>query len=71
MVSNDMPSAPSSRAWCSSSAATSISRSARPDKAQNVLEELAAHQRRLNHQRQLVFILHPAQRLDQRRGQRR
>ena len=30
IVSNDMPSAPSSRAWCSSSAATSISGNARP-----------------------------------------
>ena len=35
------------RAWCSSSAATSISAMPGRMKAQNVLEELAAHQRRL------------------------
>jgi hypothetical protein len=44
-------------------------RQAGPDEPQNLLKQLAAHQRRLNHQGQLVLVLHPAQRLHQRRGQ--
>ena len=41
-----------------------------PDKAENVLEELATGERGLNHQRQLVFIFNLAQRHNQRRGER-
>ena len=39
-----------------------------PDESQNLLEELAAGERRLNHQGQFVLVLHAAQRFNQRRG---
>jgi len=42
----------------------------RADHPKNMLEELAPRQRRLNHQRQLVLVLHLAQLLHQRRSQR-
>ena len=41
-----------------------------PDEAENVLEELAASERRFDHQRQLVLVLDLAQRHNQGRGQR-
>ena len=58
MVSNDMPSAPSIRALCSSSAATSISAMPGRSESQDVLKQPATQQRRLRHHRQLVLILH-------------
>ena len=69
MVSNDMPSAPNSRALCSSSAATSTSAHAGPDEAQDVLKELTAGQGGLNHQGQLVFVLDAPQGFHHGRGQ--
>jgi len=65
MVSNDMPSAPAAAPGAPTPQPLQTPQG-RPYEVKNMLEELAPHQRRLSHQRQLVFVFYPAQGLNQR-----